>query len=78
MQPLLTNVSDVSFESIHRNYEKGLEALSLDDMRFSEIPLRKTTKRRGKDEEENEYRTKAKKGDRARNRLFQWLNNFGL
>jgi hypothetical protein len=72
IQPLLPNISDISFESLHNNYEIGLEDLSLEDIRSS------NTKRRVKDEEENEYRTKSKKGDRARNKIFQWLNNFGL
>lgn len=33
---------------------------------------------RGKEDEEKEYRTKAKKGDRGQNKLFQWLNSFGF
>jgi hypothetical protein len=71
-------MSDISFESLHNNYEIGLEDLSLEDIRSSAVSSKKKSKRRGKDEEENEYRSKSKKGDRARNSIFQWLNNFGL
>ena len=78
MQPLLTNMVDLSFENLHKNYEKGLEALSLDDLRVTDISLTSGKKRIGKEDDEKEFRTKAKKGDRARNRLSQWLNNFGF
>jgi hypothetical protein len=68
---------EVSLENLYTNYEKGLEALSLEDIRSLDFSKKKP-KRRGKDEEEKEYRTKSKKGNRARNKIFQWLNNFGL
>ena len=46
-------------------------------IRLSNQNLRKTL-RQHKEEDEKEYRTKTKKGDRGQNRLFQWLNNFGF
>ena len=77
MQPFATPLSEISMENIN-DYGLLAGSFSLDDLRLSDRSLRSTKKRRGKDDDEKEYRTKSKKGDRSRNRLFQWLNNFGV
>ena len=48
------------------------DEITMQNIRLSNQTLR--SKRRGKDEDDKEYR--AKKGDRSQNRLFQWFNSF--